>query len=76
MLYLFRETCYMQTRIYSNLLHWYVSIYQYLYTNILQIIVECAFYPYFRECYIFLIKHDPRMHSLMMVTCISRNMSE
>jgi len=35
MLYFFRETGYMQTRIYSNLLHWYVSTYQYLYTNIL-----------------------------------------
>jgi len=54
MLYFFRETGYRQTRLYSNLLRWYVSTYQYLYTNILQIILECAFYPYLRQCYIFL----------------------
>jgi len=42
----------------------------------LQIILECSFYPYLRECYIFLIKHDPRVHSLMMVTRISQNMLE
>jgi len=76
MLHSFHETVYMQTIIYSKLLHWYVSICQYLYTNILQIILERTFYPYLRQCHIFLIKHDPLVHSPLMVTRVSRNMLE
>jgi hypothetical protein len=56
----------------------YYIFYTLLSTEYADIVIytECTFYPYLGQCSIFLRQHDLCVNSLIIATCISRNILE